>query len=438
MMKSTPPPPPSPVGGPPGVGAAAVPAKGLAHGMIAFRTRDYRVFWPAALLSNTGSWIQTATIPFVINQLTGSALWAVGFSLMSQFLPATVFGSVGGWLADRHERRNVLLVTQSAMAAVALAIWLVWTSGVRSPVALLALNTLTGVIAGMNIPAWQSFVPSLVPREHMLSAVTLNSTQFNAARALGPAIAGVLIATVGPGLAFLVNAISYLVVIGALLAIPPRPIEGHPPQGSLLAQMSDAFFYIRRNRGIALSILIVILVAGLGNPIQAFTTVFASDIYNVGSTGYGILTTSIGVGAIAGAPFLSGWGDVIPRGRLVAYSLVLYGAAVTAFGQSRIFPVGMITLAFAGMGFLAVVSATNTAVQLQVEDSKRGRVMALRIMGFTAAFPIGGLIQGAVADVIGPELTVTIAGVMLTAVAIWLFVRPELMSALDSEEAIDN
>jgi predicted MFS family arabinose efflux permease len=275
-------------------------------------------------------------------------------------------------------------------------------------------------------------VPSLVAKEDLLSAITLNSTQFNMARAVGPAIGGLLVATVGAGAAFLVNSLTFSAVIGSLLLIPSR---GRPPSTDthhgLLAQLGTTLRYIRGERGIMTAIAVAMLVAALGNPVQTFTTVFADEVYDVGAAGYGVLAMALGVGAIIGAPFLSGWGELMSRGRLVAGSLVVYGLAVMAFGQSRLYVIGVIALALCGFSFLAVVASTNTATQLIVGDERRGRVMAVRISGFTLAFPVGAFVQGLVSDVIGPELTITIAGTILLLVALRLWFAPAILGSLD-------
>ena len=166
--------------------------------------------------------MQNLAVPYVLYEVTESAFW-VGLATFTQFLPAMVLGPLAGSIADRFDRRRVLLVTQSLMAAAALALWAAWASGVRSAGWILALVTLAGIFGGINIPSWQAFINDLTPREDLLSAVTLNSLQFNAARALGPGIAGVLLATFGPSWAFLVNAVSFGFVLLALLLVRTRP-----------------------------------------------------------------------------------------------------------------------------------------------------------------------------------------------------------------------
>jgi MFS family permease len=418
-------------GGPAGQGVAAPPARGMRHALRAFRNRDFAIFWTGALFSNTGSWVQNLTVPYVFYQLTGRAFW-VGFATFAQFVPAMVLGPLAGSIADRFDRRRVLLCTQSAMALAALALWAVWASGVRSLAPILGLVTLSGVLAGLNIPSWQAFVNDLVPRADLLSAVTLNSLQFNAARALGPAIAGVLLATLGATWAFLVNGVSFLFVILALLLVRTRPlVRSTPMSGGVLRQFGRAVRYTRTQPGIVIGMVVAVLVGALGNPVQQFTVVFAADEFRVGPLGLAFLNVSIGAGAVLGFFLVSGWDNVMTKATLVRWSLLAYGGAVVGFAVAPGYVFGLLALLVVGGAFLAVISTTNTAVQTIVADHIRGRVMAFRIMAFTGAYPLGAFLQGWVADHVGARPTVAAAGTILLAAGVWLAAHPALLSRLD-------
>jgi predicted MFS family arabinose efflux permease len=316
------------------------------------------------------------------------------------------------------------------MAGAAVALWLVWASGVRSSVVILALVALSGVFSGLNIPSWQSFVNDLVPRDDLLSAVTLNSLQFNAARALGPAVAGVLLATVGPGWAFFTNAVSFGFVLLALALVHVRPgVSASPPSGGVMSQFRDAITYARTQRGIRIGILVAVLVALLGNPVSQFTVVFAADVYDVGPLGLSLLNVALGVGAVLSAPVVSGWD--ISRAVLARSAMLTYAAAIVLFAVAPVYVPGLVALVVVGAGFLVVISSTNTSVQLIVADHMRGRVMALRIMAFTGAYPLGALIQGWLADAIGPQWTVGLAGALLLIAGLLLSRRAGAFEALD-------
>jgi MFS family permease len=396
-----------------------VETSGVRRSVRAFRHRNFTIFWCGALVSNTGSWLQNLTVPYVLYELTGSAFW-VSLATVSQFAPAVLLGPLGGSLADRYERRRILLVTQSSMAFVALLLWGVWATGLRDPVVVLALVGLTGVVFGMNMPSWQSFVSDLVPREDLISAVTLNSLQFNAARSLGPGIAGLLLAAFGPAWAFLINALSFLVVLAALAAVRPgrRPIPAGVRQ-PVHRQFRDAIAYCRRQPGILMALLATVAVATLGNPIFQFTVVFAGSELHVGPAGLGMLNAAFGAGAVLAAPVVSG-SRRLSRAQTVRWGLLLYGLGIVGFGLAPSFGLALVSLVLVGGAFLAVLSASQTAVQIIVAERLRGRVLALRIMVFTGTTPIGALLQGWLADHVGPRPTVVGAGVLLLVVAVVL------------------
>ncbi len=405
---------------------------GLRHSVRALRQRNFALFWTGSLISNTGTWIQNATVPYVLYQMTHSAAW-VGFATFAQFIPSVLFGPLGGSLADRLDRRRFLMLTQTLLGILAIAMWLLWIAGLRSPAAILALVAVSGTLSGVNTPTWQAFVPALVPREDLLSAITLNSLQFNAARAIGSALAGLVLYNFGPSNTFLFNAISYLCVLFALsLVRMPAFVPRVAPSGGVLTQFAAAVHYAARRPGITIGILTSIGIAFLGYPIVQFAVVFAQSVYRVGNLEYGLLAAAMGIGALVAAPLVSGWDTVMARATIARFAFPLYGASVLAFGVSANFIVGFVALVFAGAGFLAVISATNTAVQIIVADSMRGRVLACRTMSFTLAYALGGLVQGQLAEWFGPRATVGGAGGLLLAFALALsFIRPSLLSHLD-------
>lgn len=414
--------------------APARPSSGFRYGLRALRHRSFRFFFAGALASNSGTWLQNLAVPFVLFDLTGMSLW-VGLAGFAQFLPAFLLGPLGGSLADRLDRRRLLLVVQLAMAGAAFLQWATWAVGWRQPVLILGITALSGIFNGLMIPSWQAFVPSLVPRRDLASAITLNSTQFNASRAVGPALAGLLLATGGPAWAFFLNGLSFLAVIGALLVVRPLHVDGSRRQAEgVVAGFRSAIGYVQERTGILLSVLCAMLVAFFGNPIAQFTVVFADDVYDAGPRVVGALASAIGIGAVLIAPALSSWDARIPRSAVVRWGLPLYGLAVVAFGLAPNWPLGLAALLVVGAGFLAVIATTNTSVQLIVADHMRGRVMSARVMGFTLAFPVGSLVQGALADVWGPQTTVIVAGGCLLAASVVLASKPAMLASLDRED----
>lgn len=395
----------------------------------AFQSRDYAIFWLGALVSNAGTWLQNITIPYVLFQLTDSALW-VGLGTFSLSMPAMLVGPIGGAFADRYDRRRVLTVTQGTMAVMAALFWLYWALDGRTPWVILVLTATTGVVNGLNIPSWQAFVPGLVPRAHLSSAITLNSLQFNAARAVGPAVGGVVLATLGPGWAFALNGVSFAFVLAALQVVRAR--YERPREYvhiSVVRGFIEAIDYIKAHRGILTAILVAVVVGFFGNPVTQFTVIFAEDVFDKGATGVGVLSASLGVGAMLMAPIAGS--DRWHRSYLVKWGLFAYGTAIVCFALSPNIIFAAVSVLFAGGAFLICVSVTNTAVQTIVSDRMRGRVMAARVMSFTASYPLGSLLQGALAEAFGARETVAGAGCALLVAALVLVAKPARLQLLD-------
>jgi MFS family permease len=407
---------------------------GLRSAVAAFRYRNFALFWTGALISNTGGWVQNLTIPYVVYQLTGSAAW-VGFASFSLLITASILGPVGGTLADRFHRRSVLLVMQSAQAGVAFALWGAWSAGVRSPGVIVALAATSGIFAGLYIGSWQAFVSELVPREALLNAVTLNSAQFSAARAFGPAVGGVVLALVGPGWAFFVNGVSFLAVIVALLLIRvPRLAEKQGGPLRVLSELGETVRYVRASPGIATCIAVVLALGFFGSPVFQLVVVFAEEVWAVGALAFGLLSAALGIGAILGLPLVAGWGASLPRRVLVAGAMLGYGGSLILFALAPVAAVGFVALLGAGAGYLAIASSLNTTIQLQVDERKRGKVLSFYVLAITLSAPLGSLLQGFSSEAIGPRVTVATAGVAFLVVLMVIRARGSL-SYLDDEVA---
>lgn len=389
----------------------------------AFRYRDFAIFWSGAIVSNVGSWLQNLTVPFVIFEVTHSALW-VGIAAAAQFLPGLIGSPIGGHLADSRERRTLLLVLLGIMAVGAFTLWWVWAAGSRSVALILILVAAMGLVWGMALPTWQAFVNDLVPRSALVSAVSLNSLQFNGARALGPAVAGIVVATIGPGGAFALNAVSFLFVLGAIALVKARSrVQRDEANRRLISGLIESVRYVPTQPGIAMVILLVILLAIFGTPVFGFTIVIGSAVYGVGAFQIGLLNAALGVGAVAAVPMVvraKSHGGLSTAMRL---GLLVMGVAVAAFGLAPGFWWGALALVPVGFGFLLTISGGNTAIQLIVAERLRGRVMALRLMGYMVCTTVGALLFGVVADHVGPRITMGICGAMITLIALWLYTR---------------
>jgi len=390
----------------------------------ALRHPGYRMFWVAALLSNTGTWLSNLAVPYVLYQTTGSAVW-VGWAAVAQFAPALIFAPLGGTLADTHDRRLLLLWTQAGLAATGLFMWLAWAFGPQEPLVLVGLLTLFGILNGINNPAWQSLVNDLVPPAEIFSAVTLNSLQFNLARALGPMSAGALLATLGATWAFFLNAVSFVFVIAALLVVRAHPARCAPRAAAGFGRgWREAVGFIRGNPGIRITILLSVMLGLFGNPIFQLTAVFAEDVYAVGPVGLGLLTSALGVGSVLFA--VAGALRRVPSvtARSVAGGLVVLAVSLVAMGVAPTLPLGIVAAVAVGAGFLAAISGVNTALQLLAGDLMRGRVLAVRHMFYSAAISAGTVGQGIATDTWGVRWATIGAGVVLAVVVLMIGVWP--------------
>jgi MFS family permease len=398
----------------------------------AFHYRNFTLMWSASLLSSSGVWLQNMAVPFVIYRITGSGAW-LGFTAFLSYVPLVVTGPLAGSFADRFDRRTVLMCTGTGSFFATGALWLVWVAGERRIGVILLLLTLNGFVAGMQIASWQAFVTELVPREHLLNAVTLNSAQFNAARAFGPALGGLVLATLGPSWAFFLNAVTYLAMVGALFLVRRPKVVRPKPEGRprAVAEMVQALRYVRTEPGIGVCLLIVFALGFLGGPLFNLIVVFADDVYGVGDGLYGVLAACLGAGAILTAPLIAGPGSRLARSHLVALAIVTYSLALVALGLSPVAVVGACALLVAGAGYLGISATLNTTIQLQVTEAMRGKVLALYVMTLTLAMPVGSLLQGWLVDLVGVQATVAGAGAVFLAVFATLRFRTTALSHMD-------
>ena len=283
---------------------------GLRAAVRALQHRNFRLFWYGALVSNTGTWMQLLTVPFVIHELTDSGTW-VGTVSFLQMLPNIAVAPFAGPLADRVPRRTILLVTQSMMAVVATGFAVAWWAGVDTPYAYVVLAMGYGLIGGVMTPSWQAFVSELVPRGDLLNAVTLNSTQFQATRAIGPALGGMVLALAGPGLAFSLNAASFVAVLVALSLISvPRIVPDEAPPWRIIDRSTpDHSLHpgsCAESCGASRPSMITAL---LGQPLIHLIVVFADEVFSAEGFRLGLMASSIGIGAVLFFPLVAGWGQ---------------------------------------------------------------------------------------------------------------------------------
>lgn len=375
-----------------------------------FAHRDFALFWSGALVSNTGTWLQNVALAWLVLDLTNSAFW-VSMVTFTQFIPTLLFGLFGGLMADRLDRRRVLLVTQSLAMSFAAALAVVTWTGHASVSTLLPIVGLAGVTMAFNAPAFQALIPDLIPPRLILDAVSLNSTQFSVARVIGPAAGGLIVAAAGAGWAFGVNALTFLAVIAALLAI--RTPRHDPPTSSGARALFGGVRAAYESPAITALLAATAIVSMFGAPVIALLSVMAKHVLGLGAGGFGGLFAMFSVGAVAGA---LATGAVVRRFGLrlaTGSGMGLLALLIAGFGASRNLALSSALLVGIGAVYTMSVSATNSGLQTAVPARKRGRVMSLYMMAWGGLFPIGALIAGIIASHIGAPKTLGLLAIPL-------------------------
>lgn len=407
--------------------------------LVAFRYRDYRVFWCAAIVSNSGNWMQTITVPFVIFRMTHSATW-VGFAAFMAFGPALLMGPIAGSLADRYPRKQVVLVTQSVMMIGAFALYALWVSGAATPGLIVAALLVASLGSGLGLASWQSFIPQLVPHEHMVSAIRVNSMQFTAARAFGPAVAGLVLAEFGPSTAFLINALSFVLVLVALVSIHPREIEMPAVTPRILEHFRAGVRYVRERQALVIAVVTILMVSFFGSSVIQLGAPLARRLFDAGKAEYGFLVAAFGLGALIGTLLTLALGDHVRRSRMAMTGLVLFAAGEILLGIAPVYAVGLVGVLAMGIAYTLTAVALNTTMQARVEESHRGRVLSIYLMGLLAGVPLGALTGGALSEVLGLRATVIgggsiVLGFAIFSATVWDVMRP-LNETLDHVGAV--
>jgi len=387
----------------------------LPRALRALAFRDFRRFWWGALGSSIGNNMQLAALGWVVAISTRSAAKVTLIAFVTVF-PLLVLGPLGGALADRFPRRKLLLVTQTALMAQAFALWMVWQLDLASYWTLFGISLAGGVVIALNTPAWQSLVPQLVPREYLQNAITLNSTQFNLSRALGPMFAGLLIASVGAGIAFLLNAVSFLIVLGALASLSSAGADraGDPEaRSSVLRGFTESVRYLRAQPGLMVAIGTHAAFALLAAPVVQLIPVLSVEVLDVGPEAFGMLLGSFGIGAIAIALVLGTVDERVAPSRLLGAGLALTSVVVLGLGLAPNLAVAIVFMIGFGAAYVTVVAIDHNAIQSLSDDHIRGRVTSLWLMTFGVFFPLGTILQGVIADAVGVRAVLIACGVLV-------------------------
>jgi MFS family permease len=374
------------------------------------RHRNYQLFFAGQLISLIGTWMDQVAESWLVYRLTGSALLLGTVAFASQ-IPVFLLAPIGGALADRVDRRRILIATQSAMMALTFMLaWLTLSHRVHIW-QVVALAALTGVVNAFDLPARQAFVVDMVSRADLVNAIALNSSMFNGARIIGPALAGIVVAAIGEGWCFFANGVSFIAVIAGLAMMtmdrPRLAIEGSP-----LENIIEGFRFVAHGAPVRALMLLLGLVSFTAMPYAVLMPLFADKILHGGAQALGLLMGCSGVGALAGALTLAMKKTVKGLGTWVAASCAGFGIALLAFSFSRMLWLSAMLLVPVGFCMMIQMASSNTLIQSMVPDRLRGRVMSVYAMTFMGMAPMGALLAGSLAHTLGAPLTVGIGGVV--------------------------
>jgi MFS family permease len=395
----------------------------------ALRHRNFRLFLTGQIISTIGTWMQSVAMPWLALQLTHSPL-LVGLVLAAQFLPVLVAGPLGGLVADRYRKRTILLCTQALFIVPSVTLFAVSATGHAEYWMVIVAAFLTGTVNLFEMPARQSFVIEMVGRQDLMNAIALNSSVFNAAAVIGPAVAGLLIAAVGVPLCFLINSVSYLGSIGALSVM--RDLPSVAPQRQdlpFMKRLVEGASYARRETVVGMLLIAVAVFSLFAMNRLTLIPLFADGVLHVGARGFGFLLGSMGFGALVGALTLA----FVPRfgadpGRQLWMALI-WVAALIEFSISRVFVLSMLALFVAGYCQISFVAAANNRIQTITPDHLRGRVMSLYAQALIGVGPIGAIQAGTLATLFGAPWAMAIGAVIAGAVVVGIrILSPEVFS----------
>jgi MFS family permease len=400
----------------------------LFHGGVlsAFGERDYAVLWSGALISNVGTWVQTAALLWLIKVVLRSNSW-VGAVNMANFLPVLFLVPLSGSLADRYSRRSIILIGQTMMMLGAFALGVCASLGVDSKAVILITVTIIGIAFAMNFPAWQAILPDLVPREDLLNAIALSSAQWNLARFVGPVIGALVLTFFSPATAFYANAVSFLFVIGALLIINPnRGAIAARPTDTIRHHIWEGWKYVWHRKWMVYLLLALMFISFFGFSYIVLIPGLVRDVMHRGPGAYSFLLGMTGLGAVVGAPFVTYISRRVAERNIIKAATLGLGLLLLAFAVVKTYWLSCIISFGLGACFLIAGSATNSVLQGNSLREMRGRVVSLYIMTFIGVSAVGGQFMGYLSDVRSLAFALFVGGLACIVVAAVLILFPGL------------
>ncbi len=395
----------------------------------ALKHRNFRLFLSGQAISLVGTWMQSLAQGWLVLKLTNSAFYLALVQAMSS-LPILFFSLLGGVVADRVDKRRLLLLTQALSLALALALGVMVSLGQVQLWHVLVIAGLLGVVNTFDVPGRQSFIIEMVGREDLMNGIALNSAVFNGARIIGPAIAGLLISAVGIAACFYINALSYVAIIIMLGMMRLDRPEEKPKPRPVLKELHEGLIYVRKTPVVLYFTLMVAITSLFAIPYIALMPIFARDILHIGAKGLGVLMGCAGVGALIGALSLATFGGSGRRGLTAFLAAFISSLAILGFSFSRVPLLSYALLMVIGWGMITQLATVNTAIQQEVPDELRGRVMSLYVLVFLGFVPIGNLIIGTLAHYAGTPHAVAAGAIvcLVTYSVLLVSARKDLLS----------
>ena len=409
----------------------STPRGRIARTFSALRYRDYRIVWLGAFLSTTGTWMATVAQGWVVLNMTNSA-FLLGVDGFLATGPMLVFSLFGGVVADRIERKKIMLFSQYVQMTLAFILAVLIFSGNVKVWHIFLISFLTGSAQSFSGPAYISLLPLLVKREDVSNAIAMNSMQFNLARVIGPVLAGVALAAWGAAVCFAVNGFSFLAVIVALLLIRSPRVRPAAEQGGMLDEMKDGFRFVAHRKKLLTLTFLAFAGTFLGMPIVTFLPVVAKSIFALEARGYAWMMTTYGLGSVTGALVVAATAHATKKGTVALKLQLAFAALLVAFAFSRSLPLSLLIAFFAGMCIVGVIALYSSLVQLTTGDEMRGRVMSIFMLAFRGGMPLGNLIAGYVAHRWSISAALAVNGAVLALVALFFIAR---RTKLDEEPA---
>lgn len=357
------------------------------------KRREFRLVWLGALSSTTGTWMQTVAQAWLVLSLTKSAFY-LGVDAFLAMLPMILFSLIGGVIADRLDRRIILLISQCAQMTFAAVLATLIYTNVVLVWHIFLLSFLTGTAQAFSAPAYQALLPSLVTRDEIPKAIALNSTQFNLARMIGPVLAGLALTTVGAAACFALNALSFIPVIISYLLLKSAMRPDGAARKSVLGDMADGFRFLAQQSAIMQLTLLAFIGTFFGVPLMTLLPVVAKNIFALDARGYSWMLTTYAAGSLAGAFLFASRSDLARRGRFALISQLTYAIALLFFARTSYFPLALLFVFFCGAALMGVIGTISSLVQLATSEVMRGRVMSIFNLAFRGAMPLGSLFSG--------------------------------------------